>query len=727
MGIERLQQLPAETQQSAANVAFNTLGLMLGIVLLACWAATEYAAYHLGCQPALGEPVLTYGWFKLYMPFDFFVWMVSYGHVEGTEQAWQGGEWILFCLHFLIVPAIWLSVRRYKKSQGKTDLHGSAHWATRAEIERTSLLGDSEGGGGCYVGAWWDARKNQTVYLTHNGPEHIIALAPTRSGKGVGLVLPTLLSWKQSTVVHDIKGEAWALTAGYRHRIGHKTLKFEPAADDGTSVCYNPLEEIRLRTPREVADAQNIAQMIVDPDGKGMEDHWAKTGHELLSGAILHVLYSYPTKTLSGLVSFFCDPSKDIEQVAEDMLNAQHDPTGSQGWTDAQTGAITRTNPMVAKAARSFLNKSENERSGVQSTAMSYLTVYDDPIVAMNTAVSEFRIKDLMRSETPVSLYIVIAPNDKARLRPLVRLLMNQIFRLSTEKMEFADGRSIAGYKHRLLMMLDEFPSLGRLEQVEEALAFVAGYGIKCYLITQDLSQLQKAYGKDEAIIANCHVRIAYAPNQINTAEWLSKTLGSMTVHRQQQNISGNRLSPWLGHVMVAEQDTQRSLLTADEVMRLPGAVKSDDGVSIIQPGDMLIMVAGHAPIYGQQILYFQDPTFSQRSKLPAPKTSDRITIRADKKIHRLDTHPAPPLAVAGAMPTACFHAAKPQPEMLEALTVKSPVVERELTPEQKKIFDDEEVAAAEFAAPGDTSGGVEAEVRRYDDMMGATDAGSQS
>jgi type IV secretion system protein VirD4 len=465
----------------------------------------------------------------------------------------------------------------------------------------------------------------------HNGPEHLLTYAPTRSGKGVGQVLPTLLSWKHSSIVHDIKGECWALTAGWRKSIGHKVLKFEPTASDGSSIKFNPLDEVRIGTMREVADAQNIAQMIVDPDGKGMADHWAKTGHELLSAAIIHILYSFPNKTLRGLVSFFCDPTMSIEQVANSMLTTQHDPDGKYNWVDPITGAYTKIHPVVAESARSFLNKSENERSGVQSTAMSYLSLYRDPIVAENTSVSEFKIADIMNSDTPVDLYFVLPPNDKERIRPLTRLVINQFFRLNTESMKFENGRSVKSYKNRCLAMLDEFPALGKLELVEECLAFVAGYGIKCFLITQDISQLQKAYTKDESIISNCHVRSAYAPNKIETAEILSKNLGVMTVTRNQRSYSGNRLNPWLGHVMAAEQESQRPLLTADECMRLPGAQKSQDGQQIIAPGDMLLMVAGYPPIYGKQILYFKDPIFDRRSKIPAPESSDRI-IHIERK-----------------------------------------------------------------------------------------------
>ena len=255
-----------------------------------------------------------------------------------------------------------------------------------------------------------------------------------------------------------------------------------------------------------------------------------------------------------------------------------------------------------------MLNKADNERSGVLSTAMSFLTLYRDPIVAANTAVSDFRIADLMAADKPVSLYLVVPPSDKDRLKPLIRLIVNQTVRTLARRAtpnHLADGR-------RLLLMIDEFPSLGRLDVLQEALAFIAGYGIKACLICQDLSQLHAAYGRDEAIMANCNVRVAFSPNRIETAEVLSKMAGQATVGNPTRSYSGSRLGMPM-HVSVAEQEVARPLLTADEAMRLPA-------------DDAIVFVAGHAPIYGRKIRFYQDATFAQRASVAPP--SERQTLR---------------------------------------------------------------------------------------------------
>jgi type IV secretion system protein VirD4 len=269
-----------------------------------------------------------------------------------------------------------------------------------------------------------------------------------------------------------------------------------------------------------------------------------------------------------------------------------------------------------------MLETPERERGSTLSTVKTNFALYRDPVVSKNIAQSGFRISDLMNSEQPVSLYIIVDPTNKARLKPLIRLILTQIVRNLTPRLKFVEGQAVKPYKHRLLLMLDEFPSLGKLPIFEDALAHIAGYGMKAYLITQDLSQLAAVYGKDEGIIANCQVRIATAPNKIETANLLSEMTGTATVIKRQVATSGGRASLWLRNVNESLQEHERPLLTPDECMRLPSAKKDAATDRITEAGDMLVFVAGHPPIYGKQILFFKDPVFSARSKIPAPDKS---------------------------------------------------------------------------------------------------------
>jgi type IV secretion system protein VirD4 len=245
-----------------------------------------------------------------------------------------------------------------------------------------------------------------------------------------------------------------------------------------------------------------------------------------LVGAILHVLYAEKDKTLAGVASFLSDPRRPVEATLRAMMDTPL--LGEAG-----------VHPVIASSARELLNKSENERSGVLSTAMSFLGLYRDPVVAQVTARCDWRIADLVGSRRPVTLYLVVPPSDINRTKPLIRLILNQIGRRLTEEL------TTSGKRHRLLLMLDEFPALGRLDFFESALAFMAGYGIKGFLIAQSLNQIERAYGPNNAILDNCHVRVSFATNDERTAKRVSDALGTATELRDATNSARHRLAPW--------------------------------------------------------------------------------------------------------------------------------------------------------------------------------------
>jgi type IV secretion system protein VirD4 len=563
------------TGMSATKILWGQIIVVFAIVLVTIWAATQWVAWKLGYQPQLGQP-----WFELvpgvpiYLPPAFFWWWYAYDayaphvFVEGAYVAASGG-------FISIAAAIGMSVWRAREAKTAAT-YGSARWASPIEIRAAGLIAPD----GVVLG------RLDHSYLRHDGPEHVLCFAPTRSGKGVGLVVPTLLTWPGSCIVHDIKGENWILTSGFRARHG-RVLLFHPT--NTKSAAYNPLLEVR-RGEWEVRDVQNVADVLVDPEGSlERRNHWEKTSHALLVGAILHVLYAEPDKTLAGVAGFLSDPKRPIETTLRAMMTTAH--LGEAG-----------PHPVIASAARELLNKSENERSGVLSTAMSFLGLYRDPVVAKVTRRCDWRIRDLVEGDRPVTLYLVVPPSDISRTKPLVRLILNQIGRRLTEDLH-AKGR-----RHRLLLMLDEFPALGRLDFFESALAFMAGYGLKSFLIAQSLNQIEKAYGPNNAILDNCHVRVSFATNDERTAKRVSDALGTATEMRAMKNYAGHRLSPWLGHLMVSRQETARPLLTPGEVMQLP-------------PDDELVLVSGVPPIRAKKARYFEDPRLTERVLAPPAAT----------------------------------------------------------------------------------------------------------
>ncbi|UHD45244.1 conjugal transfer protein TraG [Aureimonas altamirensis] len=554
------------------RILWGQIAVVFTIVMVMTWAATQWVAFRLGFQPQLGSPWFDLAGWPFYHPPAFFWWWFSFDayapaiFMEGAAIATSGGI-------LAIAAAILMSIIRAREARNVAT-YGSARWAEDKEIRSAGLLGPD----GVLLGRY------DRDYLRHDGPEHVLCFAPTRSGKGVGLVVPTLLTWPGSCIVHDIKGENWTLTAGFRSRHG-RVLLFDPT--NARSSAYNPLLEVR-QGEWEVRDVQNIADILVDPEGSlDKRNHWEKTSHSLLVGAILHVLYAEKDKTLSGVANFLSDPRRPVEATLRAMMDTPH--LGEAG-----------VHPVIASSARELLNKSENERSGVLSTAMSFLGLYRDPVVARVTDRCDWRIADLVGSRRPVTLYLVVPPSDINRTKPLIRLILNQIGRRLTEEL------TLSGKRHRLLMMLDEFPALGRLDFFESALAFMAGYGLKSFLIAQSLNQIERAYGPNNSVLDNCHVRVAFATNDERTAKRVSDSLGTSTEMRDSTNYAGHRLAPWLGHLMVSRQETARPLLTPGEIMQLP-------------PADEIVMVAGTPPIRAKKARYFEDARFQERL-LPPPK-----------------------------------------------------------------------------------------------------------
>ena len=468
------------------NPDWKRLIAFVAVIGLGSIVATQVLANSYRFHPALGFNV-----FHVYPPWSYFLWSHQWEQPNNHSlfaQAFGIGSLVTLGGFMLLL----LDVAR-ANSKVNPFLHGSARWADRRDIKAAGLLKNN----GVYVGAWRD-KNGKIHYLRHAGPEHVLCYAPTRSGKGVGLILPTLLSWQQSVFVTDLKGELYELTSGWRQKYAHnRILRFEPAAAAG-SCCFNPMAELRLGTEHEVGDVQNLALLIVDPDGRGLKsgDHFQKTAYSLLVGCILHLCYKAKVEG-----------------------------------TPATFGALDR---MLADTRRPILE------------------------------------------------------------------LWNE--------------------------MIDEFPALGKLEILQQSLAFVAGYGIKCYLIAQDINQLKSretGYGPDESITSNCHIQAAFPPNRLETAEHLSKLTGTTTIIKEQVTRSGRG---FLGtQVSTTMQEVQRPLLTPDECQRMPGPQK-DEHDRITAAGDMVIYCAGHPAIYGRQPLYFEDKTFAARAAIPAPTHSDSLS-----------------------------------------------------------------------------------------------------
>ena len=324
--------------------------------------------------------------------------------------------------------------------RGSGDLHGSARWAAARDVRKAGLLD----GRGVVVGGLRD-RFGRVRALREDGPEHVLAFAPTRSGKGVSLILPTLLTWRESLFVNDIKGENFARSAGWLHAAGHRVIRLEPAAPKG-SARFNPLAEVRLDTDRDIADCQNIATMVIDQDGRGLHDYWRQEGWGWLSVVLLHVLYRVRKEEqriasfddvnafLSGIVA--APAGEEAGGSPEDGAALSPDAVNTFGQVLADMAAydhgLAHVDREVRRGANSMAIKAPPERSGVHSAAKTQLTLFADPIIARNTAASDFGLDELMDGTRPMALYFIIGPGDIDRMRPLIRIMLNLLLRRRT-------------------------------------------------------------------------------------------------------------------------------------------------------------------------------------------------------------------------------------------------------------------------------------------------------
>lgn len=627
------------------------------VILLGIWTATQEVAASCDYNPILGM-ALHVGDISLYPPYKFFVWQNQYGtampHILNTAE---NTIYISVFIGFVICAIV------VKKSQ-KDISHGSADWANARDVVDAKIAEKS----GVVLGVNPFTKK----ILRHDGPEHILLMAPTRQGKGICVIIPTCFLWKHSIFVLDVKGENWKITSWYRkHILKQKVMNFSPMSTDGSTLRWNPLAEIHFREDEEYGDIQNIVDMIVDPEGKGKPDFWDKASSSALIAVILHLLYSHyqenkPLPTMTDIASFFTNPSRSVDQQMTLMMSYPHiskeeffsdenilqklykeyikdfKPFNEELGCDVHTldelkeflrgrnvdfteepFARLLVHPRVASGAAEMLQRGGDEKSGVISSAKSFFNMYQNPIIEQNTAVSDFKIEDLLDDSQAVSFYLGIPIRDLNTLKPLVRLLLNSILRTLIREIEddVLDEEK-KKRKQRLLLMLDEFPQFGKLDMMEKALAVCAGYGIKACVVCQDQKQLNSAYGKDNSIISNCHIKIYFTPtHDSETAPCISKLLGKKTISNESRSQQGS-----LFKGSTTTSSIARDLMEPDEVLKIP--FKKE-----------LIFIAGHKPVYGNKLMWYKHDFFLRKKGI-APLFSDTASVISDFK-SLFDVHAA--------------------------------------------------------------------------------------
>ncbi len=542
------------------------LGLLLG-----SQAAGQAFAWLYGADPALGPAWRPAPDIALCPPWSIYVWRLRFGEEAARAVGSCAPLILLGGMGGLGLGVLVDGTGRIRRVRG---------WGGAAEARAAGLTAP----GGCILGLL----GRQMLATTDLRPS--LVTGGTRSGKGRGHVMPTLLSWNASVLVHDPKGELWRLSAGWRSRFSH-ALYFDPR--DPASACWNPLAEI-LPGPGELAHVQRLVAILSDPGGaRDDEAIWDRAASEILEAVILHVLYTAKDGdktllTVRGLLA-------DLDDAAEVMGRTLH---------RIGTSGSPEVHPFIATAVKGYAAMHDRFRTSVQGTARSYLKWLAGEDVERALSRSDFSMADLMCAEVPVSLYVQVAPADAAALRPLVRLFFYAAAQaLTVKEGEAADGRP---KQHRLLMLMDEFPLLGRVSFFEKSLRLLSGYGVKVMFVAQSLNDIVETYGANNTILDNCAVYTAFSALDPLTQDKVSKLTGTVLETRSSRSAPAGLGA---GRSSVSRSEIERPLVEPGEIRSLPDDVQ-------------LVFAAGVRPLRTRKLHYDQREPFRTRARDVAPDQS---------------------------------------------------------------------------------------------------------
>ncbi len=451
-------------------------------------------------------------------------------------------------------------------------LHGAARWANEAELVAAGLRSRQ----GIVLG-----RKGGRL-LVFGGSEHVMLHAPTRSGKGVGVVIPNLLTWPDSVVVLDVKRENWEASAGFRAAHGQDVVLFDPLDPEGRTARFNPLGHIDRSDPIAVLDElQKLAVMLFPPPHHG-DPFWAEAARTGLIGVGAYVAET-PELPFS------------LGAIYRELTHG--DPrTRLPAQVEARASAGKALSYGCVSALSDFCSASENTFASIKQTITARMNLWLNPRVCAATDTSDFDLRDLR--ERRMSLYLGVSPDNLARVAPLYNLLLQQLVDLNTRERPTAER-----HKVQVLMVMDEFARLGHAAVIAHGFSYVAGYGLRLLPVLQSPAQLRAEFGPDlaEEIMANCGLEIAFAPKELKVAQDLSERLGFWTYssrsHSRPTLLSGGRRS-------TTESDQRRALMMPQELIQM-------------DPGQLILLRAGLPPVRGRKIQYWREKAFTQRVVAP--------------------------------------------------------------------------------------------------------------
>jgi type IV secretion system protein VirD4 len=477
-------------------------------------------------------------------------------------------------------------------TERRRPLHGDARFARRPEVAKAGLLGSR----GIIVGRYGRA------FLMLGGQHFALLCAPTRSGKGAGVVIPNMLSWPESAVVNDLKGEVYKATSGFRAR--HQTVYlWDPFTETGSTDRFNPLAYVRTGDKR-VGDTLAIAHVIYPHNEKGgdTENFFNSQARNLFLGLFLMVQETpqWPL-TIGELLRQSSGCGRPLKDYLAKTIRERRE--AGNPLSDECVDALMR-----------FLSNPENTLGSVLATFNAPLVIFADRVVDAATSANDFDLRELRRS--PMSVYVRIAPSRLAQARVILSVFWTLLINVNTREVPEDDPR----LKHQVLLVLDEFPALGHVAVLAKGVGYLAGYNLRFLTIAQSISQLNEIYGANgaRALATNHALQIVFAPREQQDANEYSEMLGYLTaVSVSKSASSGGRGSS------VNRTEHRRALMLPQELKELG-------------PDRQIVLYENAKPILAQKIFYYRDPAFVERL-LPPPKVPllhvDENLARAQRRV----------------------------------------------------------------------------------------------
>jgi type IV secretion system protein VirD4 len=487
----------------------------------------------------------------------------------------------------LLAWKFWDFIITFEPIQKEASVHGDAHWANEREIIKAGLRSKK----GVLMG------ENSRGFLVADGYQHTLLFAPTGSGKGVGFVIPNMLFWEESLIVHDIKLENFEKSSGWRkNHLKQDIFCWVPADQNGISHCYNPLDWISRKPGQMVDDVQKISAILLPK-----QEFWTNEARTLLVGIILFLLADDNKPKSFGEVvrTIRSDDFSYLCAVALDTLGDKMHPVGYMN-------------------IAAFLQKADKERSGVVSTLNSGLELWGNPIIDATTCKSDFNFMDFKIK--PTTVYVGLTPDNIHRLKPLMGMFYQQATAFMSQHMPLPEE------KYGVLFLMDEFPTVGKLEQFLSGIAYFRGYKVRLFLVVQDTQQLKGTYEDTgmNSFLSNSTFRITFAANNVETAKLISELIGNQTV--EQDSFSRSQfldLNANSGSVSISQ--TQRALLLPQEVITMAR-------------DEQIILIEANPPVKTKKIFYFKNKIFTSRllPQIELPKQEPILkkneSMKKDKK-----------------------------------------------------------------------------------------------